>query len=161
MNFIIVEMPKFWDDRKLEKIRIEFHAWIILNLRRGVSFYREPFKPLSSITVQSRRKGSRLPLNDTGRLAQSIRVEKLRTSLRLRAGVIYAFTHQFGAVITPKRAKALTIPINPQARYGGWVKGAKFIFAKRVVIPQRPFFPIPERGLPPELLERIRNIIIQ
>jgi len=161
MNIIIIDMPKFWDDKKLEKIRIEFHRWIILNLRRGINFYGEPFRPLSPITILSRRKGSKLPLNDTGRLAQSIKIEKLRTSLKLRAGVIYAFTHQFGTIITPKRAKALIIPINPQARYGGKVKGAKFIFAKRVVIPPRPFFPVPERGLPPELLIRIQRIIVE
>jgi phage gpG-like protein len=54
-----------------------------------------------------------------------------RGETELRTDTIYARIHEFGGVITPKRAKMLSW-IDPDT---GWV-----IFARRVVIPARPYF---------------------
>ena len=82
------------------------------------------------------RKGQ--PLRDTGRLQRSIvpRVDAsgvtIGTNLKTRDGASYPAVHQFGAVITPKKAKHLAFP-GPN---GG------IILAKRVTIPARPFLPM-------------------
>lgn len=68
-------------------------------------------------------------LTDTGRLRQSIvgRVEGSR--LVIGTNLIYARIHQEGGVITPKKGKFLVFPVG----------GGRSVFAKRVVIPPRPF----------------------
>ncbi|MEM0472607.1 MAG: phage virion morphogenesis protein [Sulfolobales archaeon] len=151
IRITIVSFPKIPDPQFFQKIAGITQRWIITKMRAGKTFYGEPMEPLKDITILSRRRKSRIPLNDTGRLGQSIQVYPISSGIVMRSSVIYAKTHQFGAIIQPKRAKSLIIPINPAGRYWGKVKGAKFIFVKRVVIPPRPFFPTPDRGLPPEL----------
>ncbi len=68
-------------------------------------------------------------LTDKRRLANSITYKSSGKSLVIGTSLIYARVHQEGAVIKPKTAKALRIPIG----------GGKVIFRKRVVIPARPF----------------------
>ncbi len=69
-------------------------------------------------------------LTDKGRLQRSITYRSRGKKLVIGTNLIYAGTHQFGAVITPKRAGGvLAIPIG----------GGATIFHKRVVIPARPF----------------------
>ncbi len=69
-------------------------------------------------------------LTDKGRLQRSITYRSRGKKLVIGTNLIYARTHQFGAVIRPKRAGGvLAIPI------GGGVT----IFRKQVVIPARPF----------------------
>lgn len=151
IRIIIANFPKIPDPQFFQRIAGITQWWIITKMRAGKTFYGEPMEPLKDITILSRRKRSRIPLQDTGRLSQSITVIADKNTILLRSNVIYAKTHQFGAIIQPKRARALIIPINPAGRYWGKVKGAKFVFVKRVVIPPRPFFPTPDRGLPVEL----------
>lgn len=89
------------------------------------------------------RKGQ--PLRETGLLNRSITSKvdvqgvTVGTNQMPRAAV-----HQFGATIVPKDAKRLVFP-GPSG---------KMIFAKKVVIPARPFLPLRRSGatvaLPPE-----------
>jgi len=93
------------------------------------------------------RKGQ--PLRDTGRLQSSITSKPdatgvtIGTNLRHK-GVAYPAVHQFGATIQPKNGKRLVFP-GP---------GGNLIFAKKVVIPARPFLPLKHAGtvvaLPPD-----------
>jgi len=83
-------------------------------------FGQGPFPP------EEHRLGQR-----TGQLAASVRVEPaVVTGNEVVGGigspVIYAKVHEFGVVITPKKAKFLVFNI-----------GEKKVFAKKVVIPER------------------------
>jgi len=84
------------------------------------------------------------PLRDTGRLMRSFVSEPdatgvtVGTKARTKSGAPYAAVHQFGATIFPKKGRFLVFP-GPD---GG------LIFAKRVTIPARPFFPQRSRGAP-------------
>jgi len=97
-------------------------------------------KPLSGLTVT--RKGSALPLVDTGGLQDSFQIDKGATTNK-RAVVAFmdpqhamiARVHQTGMTIVPKRAKALMIPIGPSR---GKKRSGDAIFRKKVVIPARP-----------------------
>jgi phage virion morphogenesis protein len=88
------------------------------------------------------RKGQ--PLRDTGRLQRSITSQADGTGVTVGTNVFYAPTHQFGATIYPKTAKRLVFP-GP---------GGRMIFAKKVVVPARPFLPLRRSGgtvaLPPD-----------
>lgn len=53
------------------------------------------------------------PLQDTGRLRDSIRARATSTDLVVGTGLIYAPVHQHGAVIVPRRGKYLAIPLSP------------------------------------------------
>ena len=67
----------------------------------------------------------------TGNLFNSLRVQEVGAwhALVGTSGVIYAAIHEFGGVITPKRAKYLS-----------WIgKGGERVFAKRVKMPARPY----------------------
>ena len=61
------------------------------------------------------------PLWDKGLLVGSIGsvMETGETTLTVGTNLDYAATHQYGAVITPKNARALAIPITPQAKRSG------------------------------------------
>ena len=77
------------------------------------------------------------PLRDSGLMNRSITARPdasgvtIGTNLK-HEGVSYPAVHQWGAVITPKRAKRLVFP-GPNGR---------LIFAKKVTIPARPFLPL-------------------
>ena len=79
--------------------------------------YGQKWKP---IKINTKRKNSSKVLIDTGTLRSSIKANVISENT-IRLGVvgdlIYARVHQFGSVITPKTAKALTIPINKESRY--------------------------------------------
>lgn len=83
------------------------------------------------------------PLRDTGRLQRSITSQPDAQGVTVGTSLRYAPVHQFGATITPKKAKRLVFP-GP---------GGKLIFAKKSVIPARPFLPLRRGGsavvLPP------------
>lgn len=74
------------------------------------------------------------PLRDTGRLQRSIVSKADATGVTIGTNLRQAPVHQFGAVIKPNTAKRLVFP-GPNGR---------LIFAKKVTIPARPFFPIRE-----------------
>lgn len=105
-----------------------------LGFKMGRSPYGQAWSPLKI------RQGQ--PLRDTGRLQESINyrvggsgddqyVDVGTNYGPLEGGKTVAAVHQYGAVIKPKTAKFL--------RFMG---ANGFIFAKRVVIPARPFLPI-------------------
>lgn len=113
----------------LNRIRLGFrlgrspwgHAWEPLKLRMG------------------------RPLRDTGRLQRSITMQTGPDSVTIGTNLRQAPVHQFGAVITPKKASHLVFP-GP----GG------LIFAKEVTIPSRPFMPLTRANdvrLPPAWAE--------
>jgi len=69
-----------------------------------------PWAPLRPSTIASRRKGSSAPLQDTGRLRQSVTKQVLGESVRIGYGVETAAWHHFGTspyLIRPTRARAL------------------------------------------------------
>lgn len=76
------------------------------------------------------RKGQ--PLRDTGLLQRSIVARPDATGVTVGTNKVQAPVHQFGATITPNKAKRLVFP-GPS--------GA-LIFAKKVTIPARPFLPL-------------------
>lgn len=76
-------------------------------------------------------------LRDTGRLRNSIRTRSNASGFELSTGVMYAPTHQYGAVITAKSAKGLRFRVGgarPRTR-GEWVR------KPQVTIPRRQFLP--------------------
>jgi len=97
------------------------------------------------------------PLLDTGIMRGAVTPRNYTDSgFHVVVGRKYASTHQFGAVIVPKRAKALRFrgvtyhqttsksgKTSVRRKYGNW------IFARRVEIPARPYAPL--NGMPPKL----------
>lgn len=75
----------------------------------------KPWKPLA----HPRPDGSRVPLRDKGLLEGSVKGSVNAAELVLRASHPGARVHQFGAIIVPKSAKMLAIPLTVEAkRYG-------------------------------------------
>jgi phage gpG-like protein len=74
----------------------------------------KPWKP-----IHPRPDGSRVPLRDKGLLEGSVKGSVNGAELVLRASHPGARVHQFGAIIVPKTAKMLSIPLTVEAkRYG-------------------------------------------
>lgn len=118
---------------------------IRLCFKMGVDPWGNPWAALKM------RKGQ--PLRDTGRLQRSITSRADAEGVTVGTNVFYAPTHQFGATITPKKAKRLVFP-GP---------GGNLIFAKKVVVPARPFMPmrryVATVALPPDwALQVVRSI---
>lgn len=109
---------------------------IRLCFKLGIDPWSNPWAALKM------RKGQ--PLRDTGRLQRSISSRVDADGVTVGTNLIYAPVHQFGATIVPKKAKRLVFP-GP---------GGKMIFAKKVVVPARPFLPLRRYGatvaLPPD-----------
>jgi phage gpG-like protein len=87
------------------------------------------WKPLQS------RAG--IPLRDSGLLFNSIDVQMNTKGFELFSLAKYARVQNFGAVIVPKTATALRFKVR-----------GKWVFAKKVTVPARPFFPddkLPQR----------------
>lgn len=93
------------------------------------------------------------PLVDTGLLSRS--VAQVADSKGVTIGTNQtprAYTHQFGAVIRPKNAKLLAFP-GPNGQ---------IIFAKKSVIPARPFLPLRKGGaveLPPAWSQDVVRVL--
>jgi phage gpG-like protein len=141
--------------------------------------YGNKWKP---IKINTKRKNSSKVLIDTGTLRSSIKANFISENT-IRLGVvgdlIYSRVHQFGSVITPKTAKALTIPINKESRYLSaneirsryktfirkniifGVKGRTiiplYLLLKKVEIPRRAY--LPDKGLPQKYKELILKVI--
>lgn len=77
----------------------------------------------------------------SGALRRSIVEYSNGNTMEIGTNLIYAAIHEWGWVITPKRAKYLTFKVN-----------GKRVRTKRVVIPARPF-------MGPALRENTKNII--
>jgi len=95
------------------------------NFDQGRSPSGQKWASLTEMSILGRREShSQLPLRDTGLLMQSViaqgegHIEEMtKTSLTVGTNLRYAHTHQEGATIRPVRAKALAIPVHPEARY--------------------------------------------
>ena len=98
-----------------------------LNFRRQHDPEGNPWAPL-------KLRAGRI-LSDTGRLRNSLSYKTGDDEVEVGTNVLYAKTHQFGATIKPKKAKALAFP-GPNG---------KTIFAKQVKIPARPFLGVEQR----------------
>lgn len=110
-------------------------AKIRLCFRLGIDPWGSPWLALKL------RKGQ--PLRDTRRLMSSVVANPDSSGVSIGTNLLYAPVHQFGATIVPKKAKRLVFP-GPNGQ---------LIFAKKVVIPARPFMPIKGDGtvdLPPK-----------
>ena len=94
--------------------------------------YGRPWAPLKT------RQG--LPLRDKGHLMNSIDYRVEGASVEVGTNLPYAPTHQFGAVIEAKGAKALRFFVNGKPVFVG--RGHK------ITIPAREMFPT--EGLPPD-----------
>lgn len=116
---------------------------IQLGFRASATPWGAPWAPLKF------RQGQ--PLRDTGRMQRSINWRiggtdaqphvDVGTKITAPGGASIAAVHQFGATIEPVHAKLLA-----------FMAGGRVIFAKKVVIPARPFMPIRPGGemeLPP------------
>ena len=115
---IIEKLSKIKDKTKLlKRIAIYIEGWTIRLFNKQQDPYGNKWKP---IKINTKRKNSSKVLIDTGTLRSSIKANVISENT-IRLGVvgdlIYARVHQFGAIITPKTAKALTIPINKESRY--------------------------------------------
>lgn len=97
---------------------------IRLCFKLGIDPWGNPWQALKM------RKGQ--PLRDTGRLNRSIVSSVDATGVTVGTNVKYAPAHQFGATIEPKN--------KPRLVFKG--PGGKLIFAKKAVIPARPFMPL-------------------
>lgn len=96
-------------------------------------------------------------LSDTGRLRRSFSVQSVsERGFVIGTNVRYAAAHQFGAVIRPRRARYLRFRL---AGGRGTRKGGRgrWVTARVVVLPARPFFP-EGRDLG-EYAERMREAI--
>jgi phage gpG-like protein len=97
-----------------------------------------------------KRDGSPATLIQSGDLRQSIRITKIgATSVAVGSEWIYAAMQQLGGTIVPKNTRALVFQ-----------SGTTKVFAKKVTIPARPYFPItPEGDFTPTAREKIAQII--
>lgn len=118
---------------------------IRMTLGRGQTPWGEDMEPLKS------RQG--VPLNDTrqhiyNRITHTFDSKSVAVGMNEEVGI--GMTHQFGAVIKPKKASRLVFTV-----------GGKKVFAKQVTIPARPFLPIRNDAvdLPPQWRESLINII--
>jgi len=75
------------------------------------------------------------PLLDTGRMRNAVSVEARPNGFRLRIATRYAVTHQYGATISPRNAKALRFKA-----------GGRYYTLKRVTIPRRQMLPEADTG---------------
>lgn len=126
-------------------------------IKQGRTPWGEPFKPLRSLTINTRFRGGKrytksgattsrffrhmtgnhVPLNDTGQHIRE-RVTYRVSGKSVLVGILdsqnakIGRVHQFGAVIRAKNAKYLAIPIGD----------GTYRFKKQVTIPARPYLPI-------------------
>jgi len=115
-------------------------ARVGLEFESSTDPYGKTWKPVG-------RDGS--ALRDTGRLNNSFHYGAATGNFRLDTDVIYAATHQYGAIIRPKNGKLLWFKL-PFATQVFSARGAKlkrrkvmsqWVAAKKVTIPQRQMVP--------------------
>ncbi len=94
--------------RVLPEIAPEVRDFIVENIKKGDHKENSP--------LTKRLKGSSKPLLDTGTLRASITYVINNKELKVGSNLVYAPVHQFGATITPKVAKKLTIPATKKIR---------------------------------------------
>jgi phage gpG-like protein len=79
------------------------------------------------------------PLLNTGNLRSSFDVTSSASGFPLRSKHPGARLHNYGGVVRPVRARVLAFRVG--GTRGGHGRGARWVFAKKVVIPQRRILP--------------------
>lgn len=167
----------------LDRVRLSLIQATKENFARGQTPDGAAWPPIKGL----RARGGNKPLRDRGLLMASVtaqgpgHVSSLTdTELVFGTNLHYAATHQYGATILPKSAKALAIPLTPEAyraqgprnfpgklaliwpkgRQSGWLQDEQgvrqFLLKKSVTIPPRPFLGIGEK-----LAKRIEDITVR
>jgi phage gpG-like protein len=117
-------------------------AQAALGIRRSENPYGDPFAPLTSRTG--------IPLRDTGNNIQRSWTagQETPTSFVFGSRFKYLATHQYGAVIVPRRAPALRFSVAgaPKQKSGRWKASSHVVYALRVVIPRRQMVPEMDTG---------------
>lgn len=159
-------------NRVLREIGFQIENQTKLNIRRGG-------------TGPNKKQGG---LIDTGALINSVFHEVIGRGdvselVAGSKGVVYAAIHEFGGVITPVRAKALTIPLTPEAKkkrardfVGTFIiqtdSGQAFIarqvgdnierlymLRQSVTIPARPYLRPAFKKVVPKFMDKLRKIL--
>lgn len=150
-----------WKKAFVANLAEEYRDFMTERFRAGESPYGDKWVPLK-FRSSANGKGQK-PLADTGVMRGAITPINVTSSgFKVSVGVKYATTHQFGAVIVPKKAKALkfrgvsykqvgkgTRRQHGKRRYSGW------IFVRKVTIPARPFAPL--QGIPAALAADVQD----
>ncbi len=125
--------------------------------RREESPEGKAWAPLSPVTL-ARRRNRRGILRDTGELFGSIHMQAdaRRAEVGTPLNHPKVLTHQYGAEIRPKQAKALRIPGAGGKGKGRGKKGKGALFIRKAVIPPRPYLGIPA-GDAADVLEAIEG----
>jgi phage virion morphogenesis protein len=82
----------------------------------GKDPWGSPWDALADSTVSKRRKGSDVPLRDTGRLMNSITHALSKNSVSIGTNVVYADTHQYGAAKGEYGTKTVTQTVKKHTR---------------------------------------------
>lgn len=133
----------------------EYTDFMVECFRESRSPYGQAWEPLRFRSSGGGR--GQKPLLNSGLMRGATSPVDIREyGFTVQVGRDYASTHQKGATIVPRNAKALRFAgVIYEARGRGRArrKGTGFIFRKKVVVPARPFAPI--NGMPDELQERL------
>lgn len=108
----------------------ELHEWFIIAIQSYIQKNWPTSPGLSSLTVKARARGGSRVLFDTGKLWRSVTgtgpdsaAEATAKWARLTVRHEGATTHQYGAIIRPRRAKFLAVPLSPDASKAGSPRG--------------------------------------
>ncbi len=129
----------------LKEIAPIVRDFIVENIKNG------NHKPNSPLT--KRVKGSSKPLMDTGQLRASITYVVNKDVLKVGSNLVYAPVHQFGATITPKVAKKLTLPATRKVKKLTMAKGVRGTLnmlegmGYRVVFLKKSVIAVPPKGV--------------
>lgn len=127
----------------------------LTQLNQGFIAGRDPYGK-KWLKPEYRMGGS--PLRDKGRLQRSFSVQGVSADgFRLGTNAIYAGTHQYGAVIRPKTAKALAFWVPGSYQISSYSTGRRLkqpkissynlVLAGKVEIPQRQMVPEGDLGV--------------
>ena len=103
-------------------IRIMSVSGVKKNINEGVDVQGKAFAPLK----HARPEGGSQPLKDKGLLAASISATVTEREITLAANSPGARLQNYGGTVTPKRAKALAIPVSKEAKRVGSPGGGRF-----------------------------------
>jgi len=147
-----------WKRAFVQNIAEEYRDFMTDCFRRSESPYGDRWAPLKFRSSANGR--GQKPLLNSGIMRGAVTpINVTTTGFKVSVGVKYATTHQYGATIRPKKAKALRfqgVSFKQRGRgtrrQGASRKGGALVFVKKVVIPARPFAPL--NGMPSELNSR-------
>lgn len=94
-----------------EQLRIAVGMYLQRHIKRKMATGKGP--GLSGLTKQNRRGKGGKPLQDSGRLRNSIQYDLTSRGVEVGTNVIYGPIHQEGGVIRPVKAQKLAIPATP------------------------------------------------